>query len=51
MGYIALMFLMHLDEFHAYKAFSNLIIKNDFMFTCYSFNDKKVLIFILEVMF
>lgn len=42
MAYPALVFLLHMDTYHAFKNFCNLVLGNEFVYCLYKFNDKKV---------
>lgn len=42
MAYLALVFLLHMDQYHAFKNFCNLVLGNEFVYCLYRFNDKKV---------
>lgn len=42
MAYLALVFLLHMDQYHAFKNFCNLVLGNEFVYCLYKFNDKKV---------
>ncbi len=45
MAYLAVVFLLHMDKYHAFKNFCNLILGNEFLYCAYKFNDKKVIYF------
>lgn len=49
MAYLALVLLLHMDIYHAFKSFCNLVLGNEFLFCLYKFNDKKVAFFFVNV--
>lgn len=49
MAYPALVLLLHMDQYHAFKYFCNLVLGNEFLYSIYKFNDKKVILSKLSI--